>query len=149
MRINEIVSLQERINLRGLIGKYKPKAKNQNTKSAAKPAESKLAQAQVQARKPLPKPKPLVLPKTPPKPFNSHKTLKKVVAPKQNRTLNNNPNMQGNSFLKPLPQNIISTRDSMDMNLYRKMELIKGQAQKNGIDSKMSNREIDSKSRGI
>lgn len=147
MRINEIVSLQERAHLRGLTGKYKPKAKKQNAKSAAKAATPKLAQAP--ARKPLSKPKPIALHKTPPKPFNSQKTLKKVVAPRQNRALNNNPNMQGNSFLKPVPQNIISTRDSVDMDLYQKMELIKGQAQKNGIDPKMSNREIDSKSRGL
>lgn len=146
MRINEIVSLQERVHLRGLTGKHRPKTKTQNTKSAAKQAAPKLAQ--VPARKSLPKPKPFALPKTPPKPFNSQKTFKKVVGPKQNRTLNNNPNMQGNSFLKPVPQNIISSRDSVDMDLYRKMELIKVQAQKNGIDSKMSNREIDSKSRG-
>ena len=142
MLINELLNIEERINLAKLIQKYKPRA----TKSKTKTATSKRPKIPA-TRKIMPKAKP-VAPPRPPKPFNTPKGLGKSVGPKQTRALDANPNMQVNSFLKPLPQNVISPRGSADMDLYRKMEFTKDQAHQHGIESDMSNREIDSKSRG-
>lgn len=143
MLINELLNLEERINLAKLIQKYKSKSPKPKAKAATKwpkiPAAPK--------RKVAPKAKPINPPR-PPKPFNTPKGLRKTVGPKQTRTLATNPNMQVNSFLKPLPQNVINPRDSVDMDLYRRMEFVKNQAEINGMGSKLSNREFDSKSRG-
>lgn len=144
MLINELLNLEERINLAKLMQKYKLRA----TKSKTKAATSKRPKIPAAPkRKITPKAKPVAAPR-PPKPFNTPKGLVKSVGPKQTRTLDVNPNMQVNSFLKPLPQNVISPRGSADMDLYRKMEFTKDQAHQHGIGSDMSNREIDSKTRG-
>lgn len=144
MLINELLNLEERINLAKLMQKYKPQATKSKTKSTTS-KRPKIAAAP--KCKIMPKVKP-VAPPRPSKPFNTPKGLGKSVGPKQTRTLDANPNMQVNSFLKPLPQNVISPRGSADMDLHRKMEFTKDQAQQHGIGSNISNREIDSKSRG-
>lgn len=144
MLINELLNLEERINLAKLIQKYKPKSLKSKAK-AATPKSPRTSAAP--KRKITPKAKPVAASR-PPKPFNTPKGLVKSAGPKQTRTLDVNTNMQVNSFLKPLPQNVISPRGSADMDLYRKMEFTKDQAHQHGIESDMSNREIDSKSRG-
>ena len=144
MLINELLNLEERINLAKLIQKYKPKSLKPKAKAAA-PKSPRTSAAP--KRKFAPRVK-SISPPGPPKPFNTPKGQGKSVGPKQTRTLASNPNMQANSFLKPLPQNVINPRDSVDIDLYRRMEFTKDQAQQRGIESDMSNREIDSKTRG-
>lgn len=143
MLINEIINLEERINLTKLIQKYKPKSAKPKAKSAT---PKRLKTPAAPKPKVIPKAKPISPPRSP-KPFNTTKSLGKSVGPKQIRMLPTNPNMQTNQPLATLPQNVTRPRSTLDMDLYQKMEFVKDQAQKRGVESSMTNREIDSKTR--
>ncbi|MEY4481787.1 MAG: hypothetical protein RIQ84_949 [Pseudomonadota bacterium] len=141
MKICEILTLQERINLSRLMPRYKPKAKKQKPKAAKAPKWPKVPAAP----KKHVAPRPIV--KAPPKPFDSPKSVRKSIGPKQTKPLDDRSNLEPNSFLKPLPQNVISPRDAVDRDLEKKLSFGRSIADHNGFDGRLSNRSFDSKSR--
>lgn len=141
MKICEILTLQERIHLSRLMLRYKPRAKKQKPSAAKTPKWPKVPAAP----KKYVAPKPVV--KAPPKPFDSPKTARKSISPKQTKTLDDRSNLEPNSFLKPLPQNVISPRDAVDRDLEKKLAFGRSIADQNGFDGRPSNRSFDSKSR--
>ena len=141
MKICEILSLEEQIKYRKLFRASKPKTKSPKQKAKATTKWPKVPSRP--ARTLIPKP----IPKSTPRPFNSPKSIGKSIGPKQIKGMGTKGNIEPNGYLKPLPQNVVSPRSAVDMDLKRKMDFSKELATRNGFGDSLSNREIDSKTR--
>jgi hypothetical protein len=141
MKICEILSLEEQIKYRKLFGASRPNIRRRKPKTKAVPKWPKAPSQS--ARLPAPKP----IPKSTPRPFNSPKSISKSIGPKQIKGMGTQGNIEPNGYLKPLPQNVVSPRSAVDMDLKRKMDFSKELATRNGFGDDLSNREIDSKTR--
>ena len=139
MKICEILSLEEQIKYRKLFGTSRSNIRRRKPKAKAAPKWPKTPSQSAR----LPTPKPIL--KSAPKPFNSPKSISKSIGPKQTRAIGTHINIEPNGYLKPLPQNVISPRGAVDMDLQRKMDFSKEWATRNGFGDDLSNREIDSK----
>jgi hypothetical protein len=139
MKICEILSLEEKIKYRKLFRGSKPNIRSRKPKATPKWPKAPSQPAR------LPAPKPII--KSAPKPFNSPKSISKSIEPKQTRAIGIHTNIEPNGYLKPLPQNVISPRGAVDMDLQRKMDFSKEWATRNSFGADLSNREIDSKTR--
>jgi hypothetical protein len=139
MKICEILSLEEQLKYRKLFRASKPKTKSPKQKTKATPKWPKVPSHQ--ARTLIPKP----IPKSTPRPFNSPKSISKSIGPKQIKGMGTQRNIKPNGYLKPLPQNLVSPRNAVDMDLQRKMDFSKELTSRNGFGAELSNREIDSK----
>ena len=141
MKICEILSLEEQIKYRKLFRASKPNARKRKLKTNATP---KWPKAPSQSAR-MPASKPIL--KSAPKPFNSPKSISKSIGPKQIKGIDTQRNIEPNGYLKPLPQNVVSPRNAVDMDLQRRMDFSKELTSRNGFGAELSNREIDSKTR--